>query len=130
LFSDAEVVLLRCLIVDDSAPFLEAASTLLKQEGVDVIGVAANSAEALRLVEELRPDVTLVDIDLGSENGFDLAAQLSSHANAQSNVILISTHAERDLAQLIEASPALGFVPKAHLSARAISDTLGRAGDS
>jgi DNA-binding NarL/FixJ family response regulator len=130
LLSDAEVVLLRCLIVDDSGPFLEAASTLLKQEGVDVIGVAANSAEALRLVEELRPDVTLVDVDLGSEDGFDLAEQLSSDANARSNVILISTHAERDFAQLIEASPALGFVPKVRLSARAISETLERAGDS
>jgi DNA-binding NarL/FixJ family response regulator len=128
LFSDAEVVLFRCLIVDDSAAFLEAASTLLRQEGVDVIGVATNSAEALPLVEELRPDVTLVDIDLGSENGFDLAEQLSSDG-ARSKVILISTHARRDLAQLIEASPALGFVPKASLSAQAISDTLERAGD-
>jgi DNA-binding NarL/FixJ family response regulator len=130
LFSDAEEVLLRCLIVDDSGPFLEAATTLLKQEGMDVVGVAANSAEALRLVEELRPDVTLVDVDLGSENGFDLAEQLSSDGTAHSNVILISTHAQRDLAQLIETSPALGFVPKARLSARAISDTLERGGDS
>jgi DNA-binding NarL/FixJ family response regulator len=128
LFSDAEVVLFRCLIVDDSAAFLEAASTLLRQEGVDVIGVATNSAEALPLVEELRPDVTLVDIDLGSENGFDLAERLSSDG-ARSKVILISTHARRDLAQLIEASPALGFVPKASLSAQAIADTLERAGD-
>jgi DNA-binding NarL/FixJ family response regulator len=125
-----EVVLFRCLIVDDSEPFLEAASTLLEQEGVDVIGVAANSAEALRLVEELRPDVTLVDVDLGSENGFDLAEQLNGDGNAHSNVILISTHAQHDLAGLIDASAALGFVPKARLSARAIADTLERAGDS
>jgi hypothetical protein len=45
-------------------------------------------------------------------------------------VILISTHAERDLAQLIGASPALGFVPKARFSAKAISDILERADDS
>ncbi len=121
---------MRCLIVDDSALFLEGASALLEREGVDVVGVAANSTEALQLVEKLRPDVTLVDVDLGGESGFDLAQQLSSLGNGHSNVILISTHAERDLAQLIEASPALGFVSKARFSATAISDILERAGRS
>src|SRR5258705_1787158 len=119
-----QIELLRCFIVDDSAPFRDAARALLEREGITVVGVASNSAEALRLVEELRPDVTLVDVDLGSEDGFDLAEQLSSDANARSNVILISTHAERDFAQLIEASPALRLVPKVRLSARAISETL------
>jgi DNA-binding NarL/FixJ family response regulator len=121
-------VALRCLIVDDSASFLEAASTLLEREGVDVVGVAANSGEALRLVEELRPDVTLVDIDLGSESGFDLAERLGSDRDAPANVILISTHAREDLERLIEASPALGFVSKTRLSARAIADALERKG--
>jgi hypothetical protein len=45
-------------------------------------------------------------------------------------VILISTHAERDLAQLIEASPALGFVSKVRFSPRDIADLLERAGSS
>jgi DNA-binding NarL/FixJ family response regulator len=118
---------LRCLIVDDSPLFLESASALLKSEGVDVVGVAPNSAEALRLVEALRPDVILVDVDLGRESGFDLAEHLSSNGGAHSNVILISTHAERDLAQLVEASPALGFVSKARFSASAISEILEHA---
>jgi DNA-binding NarL/FixJ family response regulator len=116
----------RCLIVDDNAAFLEAAGALLRREGVDVVGVAENSAEALRLVRALRPDVTLVDIALGDENGFDLAEQISSNGPAQ-HVILISTHAEQDFAQLIEAGPALGFVSKARLSAKAIADILDRA---
>jgi len=114
---------LRCLIVDDNSLFLEAATDLLNREGVDVAGVASNSAEALRLAKELRPDVTLVDIDLGDEDGFELARQLTEN----SKVILVSTHAEADLAHLIAASPALGFVSKARLSAQAILDTLERA---
>lgn len=121
---------MRCLIVDDSELFLEGASALLEREGVDVVGVAANSAEALRLVDELGPDVTLIDIDLGGESGFDLALQLSRNGGAHSDVILISTHAERDLAQLIEASPALGFVSKARFSASAIFDIVERADSS
>jgi two-component system, NarL family, nitrate/nitrite response regulator NarL len=115
---------LRCVIVDDNSLFLEGATELLRREGVDVVGVASSSAAAIRLVTELRPDVTLVDIDLGDEDGFELAQQLGS---AASNVILVSTHAEEDLAQLIERSPALGFIAKARLSAQAIRDTLERA---
>jgi DNA-binding NarL/FixJ family response regulator len=115
-----------CVIVDDSALFLEGAVDLLTREGLDVVAVASDSAEAIRLVSELRPDVTLVDIDLGEEDGFELAQQLND-LTAASKVILVSTHAEEDLAHLIERSPALGFIAKARLSAQAIRDTLERA---
>jgi len=109
-----------CLIVDDNALFIEGASGLLRREGLDVVGVASNSAEAFELVSELRPDVTLVDIDLGDEDGLALAGRLSD----STKVILISTHSEEDLAHLIATSPALGFVPKTRLSAQAIRDLL------
>ena len=79
-----------------------------------VVGVATTSAEALRLEEELRPDVVLVDIRLGDESGFDLARRLSG------TVILISTHAQSEYAEEIAASPAAGFIPKAQLSASAV----------
>ena len=101
---------LRCLIVDDSRRFLDAARGLLERQGITVVGVASTGAEALRLAEELQPDVTLVDIGLGDESGFDLARQLSREANlAPSRTILISTQAEQDYADLIAASPAVGF---------------------
>jgi DNA-binding NarL/FixJ family response regulator len=109
----------RCLIVDDNASFLEAAATLLEREGLDVVGTAANIDVALRQVEELRPDVVLVDISLGSESGFDLARRLAE-ADGDMTVIIISTRAEADVADLIAETPAAGFVPKAELSAPAI----------
>jgi DNA-binding NarL/FixJ family response regulator len=114
---------MRCVIVDDNAFFLDTAADLLTREGLDVVGVASNAAEAIRLVTELQPDVTLVDVDLGEESGFDLTRDLHD----LSPVILVSTHAEEDLAQLIAESPALAFVPKARLSAQAIVDVLERA---
>jgi DNA-binding NarL/FixJ family response regulator len=114
---------LRCLIVDDSARFLEAAGALLEREGIAVVGVASTSAEALRRAEELRPDVTLVDIDLGGESGFELARRLAEKP-ATPPVILISTRSEDELSELLEAGPALGFISKADLSAQAIRDVL------
>ena len=120
---DPSKVVLRCLIVDDNALFLEGATDLLRREGLDVVGVASTGAEGIQLVSELRPDVVLVDIDLGDEDGLELAGQLSD-LSPQANVILISTHSEEDLAHLIAATPALGFVPKTRLSAQAIRDLL------
>jgi DNA-binding NarL/FixJ family response regulator len=120
-------VTLRCLIVDDSSRFLTAARGLLERQGMVVVGVASSGAQALRLAEQLRPDVTLVDIDLGGESGLHVARELSG-VGKPIPVILISTHAEEDFASLIAASPAIGFLPKAELSAAAIEDMLARPG--
>jgi DNA-binding NarL/FixJ family response regulator len=118
----------RCLIVDDSADFVDAACGLLERQGITIVGVASTGAEALRRFVELRPDVTLVDVDLGGENGFDLAEQLGA-AGSPAPVILISTHAVADFADMIAASPAVGFIPKSDLTGRAILDLVsGSAG--
>jgi DNA-binding NarL/FixJ family response regulator len=114
-------VALRVLIVDDNGAFLAAARVLLEREGLSVVGVASNGAEALRRTEELSPDVLLVDITLGRESGIDLTRRLIEEGRSQgSPVILISTHSEADFADLIAASQAAGFVPKSELSAEAI----------
>jgi DNA-binding NarL/FixJ family response regulator len=83
-----------------------------------VVGVAANGAEALRQVRELSPDVALVDISLGAESGFDVGRQITPYVG---KIILISSYDEADYyAELIAASPAVGFLSKANLSADAI----------
>jgi DNA-binding NarL/FixJ family response regulator len=122
-------VALRCVLVDDSPGFLAAGRRLLERQGISVVGVASTNAEAVRKVEELRPDLTLSDIDLGEESGFDLARELARSPNHSSPVILISAHLEDDFADLIRASPALGFVSKTDLSAQAIRDILSRSAD-
>jgi two-component system, NarL family, nitrate/nitrite response regulator NarL len=116
-------VSLRCLIVDDSPRFLAAVRPVLERGGVEVVGAASNPADALRELEKLRPRVVLLDIDLGEHSGFELARRLASVDSA--SLILISTHAEADFKDLIASSPAIGFIPKSQLSARAIQDMLG-----
>jgi CheY-like chemotaxis protein len=112
----------RLLIVDDSPSFLRASRRLLEREGLTVVGVASSTAEALRCAEAHRPDVVLVDVFLGEESGFDLARRFVSHGQgACPTVILISTHAKAEFEDLVEASPAVGFLPKLELSADAIS---------
>jgi two-component system, NarL family, nitrate/nitrite response regulator NarL len=117
---------LRCLLVDDNYAFLETASLLLEREGLTVVGVASSIAEALRQARGLRPDLILVDIGLGSESGFTLA-RLLAHDDQGTDVILISTGAEADYADLIAESPAVGFLAKSELLASRIGRILGPA---
>jgi len=112
----------RILIVDDNAQFLEAAQDLLERQGADVVAVGSNGLDAHRLVRELRPDCVLVDVELGAESGFDVAARLV--ADYRQRVVLISVYSEAEFADLISNSPAIGFIRKLDLSAQQIIDVL------
>ena len=117
---------IRCLIVDDNQRFAQTARELLQEDGIDVLAVAGGGEEAVRLARKLRPDLALVDIDLDGESGLDVARRLrADEPGALADaVILISTHAQEEFAELIAASPAVGFIAKAELGADAIDALL------
>src|SRR3954447_17332667 len=110
----ARVIPARCLIVDDNTSFREEMRALLVEQGLDVVGGAGTVADAHRRIAELRPDVALIDIDLGDESGLELARQLRQEPRdaAAPHVILISTHDEAEYEDLIQASSAIGFLAK------------------
>jgi two-component system nitrate/nitrite response regulator NarL len=114
---------LRCLIVDDSAEFLTSASRLLETQGIDVVGRASSGAEAVELARELRPDVALVDVQLGDEDGFEITRALVAAAPS-TRVVLISTHPEDDLTEPLAQTAAVGFLAKTALSGAAIGELL------
>jgi CheY-like chemotaxis protein len=118
---------LRVLIVDDNRDFLAAARDVLEQDGLTVVGMASNSADALLVAAEVRPDAILVDVDLGEESGFDLAQRIA--AADHTPVVLISVYAESELSDLILSSPAVGFVSKAELSGSAVVNLVGGTGN-
>lgn len=119
---------IRCLIVDDNHRFAQIARELLQEDGIDVVAVAGGGEEAVRLALELRPELALVDIDLGGESGLDVARRLRADqpGSPVDAVILISTHGHEEFGELIAASPAVGFIAKAELSAESIEALLGR----
>jgi DNA-binding NarL/FixJ family response regulator len=126
---DAGRVINRCLIVDDSPSFLEAARVLLEREGLEVVGVASTGAEALEQAATSQPDVVLVDVMLGEESGLDVARRLAEDAlGDEAVVVLISTHGEDDVADLIGGS-GIALLPKSELSAGAIRELAAWAHD-
>jgi DNA-binding NarL/FixJ family response regulator len=114
---------LTCLIVDDSTEFVAAATRLLEAEGIRIVGSASTACDAIKWARDLRPDVALVDIGLGGEDGFDVAELLASLAYAPA-VILISGDLPDRFADRIAAGSALGFIPKIELSRQEVERTL------
>jgi len=114
---------LRSLIVDDSEPFLASARRLLESQGVEIVGTATNSLDALELAVELSPDLALVDVELGEEDGLDLAGELRSRSPV-TQVVLISTYGRDEMQDLIATSAAVGFLPKSGLSGDAVRALL------
>lgn len=80
------------------------------------MGQAASAEEALRLAEALCPDVALVDVGLGDEDGIELARRLTSSGSSAS-VILIFLRDQNELSELMAGSGAVGFLRKDALNA-------------
>jgi len=110
------------LIVDDHPSFRANARALLEAEGLDVVGEAEDGTAALRQVEQLHPQVVLLDVQLPDMDGFEVASRLSEKGGPL--VILVSSHDSRDFGQLVARSGAAGFIPKAELSGAAIAELL------
>jgi two-component system, NarL family, nitrate/nitrite response regulator NarL len=118
-------VTLSCLIIDDSEKFLASATRLLSLQDVSVIGQASSGDEALRLAAALSPDVTLVDVELGDEDGIELARRLTS-SGLSAMVILISLRDRNELTELTAGSGAIGFLRKDALDAQAVADLIAQ----
>jgi DNA-binding NarL/FixJ family response regulator len=111
------------LIVDDHPSFRATARVLLESEGYDVVGEAADGAEALDRARELEPDLVLLDVNLPDMDGFAVAAELTSHNGAPA-VVLTSSRESSDFGPLVGSSGARGFVPKSELSGPALAAFL------
>lgn len=108
------------VIVDDHEQFRRSARKLLELEGFDVVGEAADGASARAVVDDLRPDLVLVDVGLPDTSGFDLARTLSVTAS----VVLVSSRDPVDVAGRVQSSGALAFIGKDALTGEAVAAAL------
>ena len=113
------------LIVDDHPSFRASARAMLESEGFVVVGEAADGAAALEAMDELVPDVVVLDIQLPDMTGFDVCAALQHRDGASlPDIILVSSRDSSDYGELVAASCACGFVPKGELSGDLVTALL------
>ena len=112
------------LIVDDHEDFRASARALIDQEGFEVIGEAADVAEALAAVAALRPNIVLLDVQLPDGDGFSAAERLAMLPDPPKIVLISSRDAASYGPRLIESS-ARGFLTKSALSGKALAALVG-----
>jgi DNA-binding NarL/FixJ family response regulator len=112
------------LIVDDHAAFRASARALLQAEGFDVIGEAADGAEAVEAVAILRPEIVLLDIQLPDRDGLAVAEQLAGAEDSPA-VVLISSRDAAAYGPRLQQTPTRGFIPKSGLSGEALAALIG-----
>lgn len=116
----------RVLIVDDHAPFRSIAGQLLTADGFVVLGEAADGAAAIRVCDELHPDIVVLDVQLPDLDGFAVAALLTTRAAAPV-VVLVSSRSRTDYGSRIVECGARAYLAKAELSGRELRRLLSPA---
>lgn len=114
----------RVLIVDDHAWFRDVLRRVLVADGFVIVGESPSGEHALAAVDELAPDVVLVDVQLPGLDGFEVADRVAAASEVSPVVVLISSRAEQDYRHRLATSPARGFIQKSHLSPHTLRDLL------
>ena len=103
---------IRVLVVDDHPVVRDGLSALLQRQGdMDVVGEAANGAEALAEFRRLRPDVTLVDLRLPDMDGAQLIAALRQEFPGMRALVLTTYDGDEDIYKALRAG-ARGYLLK------------------
>ena len=108
------------VIIDDSNDFLVSAAGLLNEEGFLVVGCFADPSMAVSEVRRLKPSVVLLDIQLPTANGFDVAAELAL-LEPRPVVVLTSSREANSYGEVLRSAPVRGFIAKRELSGEALA---------
>ena len=110
--TSVNVIPTRVLLADDHALVRAGIRALISElEGIEVIGEAADGRETLRLIDEMQPDIVLLDIAMPGLNGFEvLSASVKRFPNVR--VIVLTVHEAGECALQALRAGAAGYLPK------------------
>ncbi|MEZ4779032.1 MAG: response regulator transcription factor [Flavobacteriaceae bacterium] len=104
--------MIKVVIVDDHKMVIDGMSLLLQNQAeIEVIGSALSGEEGVKLINEITPDVVLLDINMPGINGIDACKEMLK-IQPQLKIIAISMHKESSLIKLMLSNGAKGYVLK------------------
>ena len=109
------------VIVDDHPSFRASARAILEASEFEIVAEASDGATALAAVAAHWPDVILLDVQLPDMTGFEICELIGQANGDEPAIVLTSSRDVVDYGELVESSCARGFLPKAELSAEALS---------
>ena len=109
---------IRTLLVDDNPEFLKAAAGFLNAaSGLEVVGTARSGEEALLRVDDLCPDLVLMDLAMPGMGGFEATCRLKKQ-KCSLRVVILTLHDTPEYRSRAYAEEADGFVPKTEFGAQ------------
>src|SRR5579871_668731 len=116
---------IRVVIAEDQAMVLGALAALLEMEAdIEVVALARNGEEALRIVQEQRPDVFITDIEMPKQTGLEVAAELKRRG-VPVRVIILTTFARAGYLRRALEAGAAGYLLK-DMPAEQLADAVRR----
>ncbi len=116
----------RVLIVDDNPQVLHELRLFLETTGeVEIIGEASNGLEAIRIAQELNPDVVLMDLEMPIMDGYEATRQIKIHASSP-RVVILSVHAGLEEPNKAYLAGADGFIVKGASYEALLGTVLGK----
>jgi DNA-binding NarL/FixJ family response regulator len=113
---------IRVLIVDDEAPFTEMVRALLEvEQGIEVVGAAADGEQAVTLALQLAPDVIVMDISMPVMDGLDATREIREQ-DPTANVLILTgslNTAEVDRARTVGAA---GYLTKDRIAGELVAE--------
>lgn len=100
----------RVLIAEDEALIRLDLAEMLGEEGYDVVGEAGDGETAVRLAEELKPDLCILDIKMPIMDGLAAAEKIAGARIAP--VIILTAFSQRDLVERARAAGAMAYLVK------------------
>jgi two-component system response regulator DegU len=104
-------VTIRLLLADDHRMLRETLRRSLTEEGFDVVGEAGNGDEAVRLAEQLRPDVVLMDVTMPEVDGITGTRRIVA-AWPEIRVVMLTMHADAEMVRRAVDAGATGYLTK------------------
>jgi AmiR/NasT family two-component response regulator len=101
---------IRVVIAEDEAIIRLDLKETLEEEGYEVVGQTGRGDEAVKLVEELQPDLAILDVKMPGMDGLEAAAQIS--AGKQAAVLILTAFSQRDLIEKARDAGALAYLVK------------------
>jgi DNA-binding NarL/FixJ family response regulator len=117
---------LDVLIVDDEQYFCHVARQVLSRSPrFAVVGETYGALEAMEMIDQLRPDLVLMDVEMGDISGLQATYTIKSRY-PEIRIVLMSIYDEREYSRLARIAGALAFIPKKDFTAPALLSVLDR----